>query len=122
MNKLINSFDIDGVIYMGEKLKGVHPGPDDVIITGRSYQEQAETVHMLTERGIINPVYFNPLPFDQKTRKTSGMHKARTLFYLEQMGHRIGIHFEDDLIQAEEIRKVMPHINIVILDHNLTQK
>lgn len=121
-NKIINSFDIDGVIYMGDSFTGVYPGPDDVIITGRSYEEREVTEKMLKSRGINNKLYMNTIPFKDKTRKSSGQHKARTLFYLEQMGYRIGIHYEDDEIQAEEIRKVMPHINIVMLEHELTEK
>jgi hypothetical protein len=121
-NKIINSFDIDGVIYMGDAFTGVFPGPDDIIITGRSFEEADITNKMLQARGIGNKVYMNPLTFDQKSRKSSGQHKARTLFYLEEMGYRFGIHFEDDAIQAEEIRKIMPHINIVMLEHNLTEK
>ena len=121
-NKVINSFDIDGVIYMGDALIGVFPGPDDVIITGRSVEEADVTHKMLQDRGIQNKVYMNPLLFDQKTRKSSGQHKGRTLFYLESIGYRFGIHFEDDPIQAEEIRKIMPHINIVMLQHELTEK
>jgi len=121
-NKIINSFDIDGVIYMGDAFTGVFPGPDDIIITGRSFEEADVTNKMLESRGIANKVYMNPLTFDQKSRKSSGQHKGRTLFYLEEMGYRFGIHFEDDPIQAEEIRKIMPHINIVMLEHNLTEK
>jgi len=121
-NKIINSFDIDGVIYMGDAFTGVFPGEDDVIITGRSYEEGDITMNMLKGRGIFNDVYMNPLPFDQKSRKSSGQHKGRTLFYLEQLGYCFGIHFEDDPIQAEEIRKIMPHINIVMLQHDLTEK
>jgi len=122
-NKVINSFDIDGVIYMGDAFTGVFPGPDDVIITGRSRDDEGEiTTKMLTNRGIYNKVYMNPLKFDEKTRKSSGQHKGRTLFHLEQMGYRFGAHFEDDPIQAAEIRKIMPGINIVMLEHNLTEK
>lgn len=121
-NKTINSFDIDGVIYMGDAFTGVFPGPDDIIITGRSFEEADATNKMLQERGIHNKVHMNPLPFNQKSRKSSGQHKGRTLFYLEELGYRFGIHFEDDPIQAEEIRKIMPHINIVMLEHNLTEK
>ena len=122
-NTVINSFDIDGVIYMGDAFTGVFPGPDDVIITGRSRDDEGEvTKNMLTNRGIYNTVYMNPLKFDEKTRKSSGQHKGRTLFYLEEMGYRFGIHFEDDPIQAEEIRKIMPNINIVMLQHDLTEK
>ena len=122
-NKVINSFDIDGVIYMGDAFTGVFPGPDDVIITGRSRDDEGKvTIDMLTNRGIYNKVYMNPLKFNEKTRKSSGQHKGRTLFYLEEMGYRFGIHFEDDPIQAEEIHKIMPNINIVMLEHNLTEK
>jgi CDP-glycerol glycerophosphotransferase (TagB/SpsB family) len=38
------------------------------------------------------------------------------------MGYRFGCHFEDDPIQAEEIKKIMPHINIVMLQHDLVEK
>lgn len=118
---LINSFDIDGVIYMG-KYGGVFPGPHDIIITGRSKEEEPETSAMLLSKGITNKVFMNPTAFDSKTREDSGRHKGRTLFYLEQTGMRIGIHFEDDPIQAEIIRKMMPHINVVLLQHELVEK
>jgi len=121
MSKLINTFDIDGVIYMG-KYGGVYPGPDDVIITGRSKEEEAETLEMLEYKGISNTVHFNPLPYDQKSRKSSGQHKGRTLYYLEEIGYRIGVHFEDDPIQVEEIKKIMPHVNVVLLQHDLVEK
>jgi hypothetical protein len=121
-NKIINSFDIDGVIYMGDAFTGVFPGPDDVIITGRSYEEADITINMLHSRGIFNEVYMNPLKFDDKTRKSSGQHKARVLNRLLEQGYQIGIHFEDDTIQATEIRAAVPGINIVMLEHNLTEK
>lgn len=117
----INTFDIDGVINMGVH-DGVYPGPNDVIITGRSTEETPETEALLTKKGITNKVYYNSVPFDQKTRKSSGQHKGMTMFYLEEMGYRIGIHFEDDPIQAEEIRKIMPHVNVVLLQHDLVEK
>ena len=120
--KVINTFDIDGVIYMGEDIDGVYPGPSDVIITGRSKEEEAETMTMLRKKGINNEVYMNPLPFDKKSRKTSGQHKGRTMLYLEEMGYRINCHFEDDEIQATEINKIMPHIHVVMLNHNLVEK
>lgn len=118
---LINSFDIDGVIYMG-KYGGVFPGPHDIIITGRSKEEEPETSAMLLSKGISNNVYMNPTPFDSKSREDSGRHKGRTLFYLEQTGMRFGIHFEDDPVQAEIIQKMMPHINVVLLQHELVEK
>jgi hypothetical protein len=119
---LKNSFDIDGVIFMGD-YGGVYPGPDDIIITGRSKEEKPETEAMLKSKGITNKVYYNSTPFDQKTREGSGRHKGQTLFYLEQgTGMRFGIHYEDDPVQAEIIRKMMPHINVVLLQHDLVEK
>lgn len=121
MSKMINTFDIDGVIYMG-RYGGVYPGPDDIIITGRSKEEEKETREMLEFKGITNELYMNPLPYDQKSRESSGQHKGRTMFYLEEMGYKIGVHFEDDPIQAEEIKKIMPHVNVVLLQHDLVEK
>ena len=121
MSKMINTFDIDGVIYMG-KYGGVYPGPNDQIITGRSYEEKEETLEMLKHKGIFNKVHFNSLSFNSKSRKSSGQHKGRTMFYLEEAGYNIGIHFEDDPIQAEEIKKIMPHVNVVLLQHDLVEK
>lgn len=121
MSKMINSFDIDGVIFMG-KYGGVYPGPNDIIITGRSKEEEKETREMLEFKGIRNELFMNPLPYSQKSRVSSGQHKGRTLFHLEEIGYRFGCHFEDDPIQAEEIKKIMPHINIVMLQHDLVEK
>ena len=122
MNKVINSFDIDGVIFMGNGVGGVYPGPDDIIITGRSKEEEEETIEMLHSKGIFNDVYFNPLSFDQKTRESSGAHKGRTMYYLEEMGIRIAIHFEDDPVQIEQINKIMPNVQTVLLQHDLVEK
>ena len=116
-----NSFDIDGVIFM-DKFNGVYPGSNDVIITGRSKEEKTETEVMLKSKGITNKVYYNKLPFNKKTRESSGHHKGQTLLYLEKMGMRFGIHYEDDPVQAAIIRKMMPHINVVLLQHDLVEK
>ena len=118
----MNSFDIDGVIYMGKDYDGVYPGIRDTIITGRSFEEKDETIAMLQYKGITNKVYFNPLPFEQKTRITSGQHKGRTIQALITLGIPIGIHFEDDPIQAEEIKKIVPSVNVVLLHHDLVEK
>lgn len=118
----MNTFDIDGVIYIRKGLMGVRPGPDDIIITGRSYEEEVETRKMLLEAGIKNPVFFNPLKFDHKSRAGSGVHKANILNKLKADGNDVQIHFEDDPIQIEEIKKLCPWINIVHLDHDLTYK
>lgn len=120
--KAINSYDIDGVIYMGEGVNGVKPGAEDIIITGRSKEDREETEQMLLSRGITNPLYMNNKRGDFNDRRQSGQHKAMTLFYLEQLGYRFNCHFEDDPVQVEAIRQMMPHINIVHLDHNLIDK
>ena len=115
----MNSFDIDGVIYIRKDLIGVRPGPDDIIITGRSFEERKETETMLFNAGIFNRVYYNPLPYADKTRESSGLHKADVL---NKFKDDIVIHFEDDPIQINAIKKLCPWVNIVHLNHELTNK
>lgn|SRR5574343_210598 len=118
----ISTFDIDGVIFISPEVGGVHPGPNDVIITGRSFEEQPETERMLHRRGIYNNVLYNPLPFDQKTRETSGHHKARCIKGLQDVGYEVVCHYDDDEIQAAIIREECPGVNLVMLVHDLTEK
>lgn len=117
-----NTFDIDGVIYLNKEIGGLYPGPNDVIITGRSIEEEPETKKMLHARGIHNQVYFNPLPFNQKSRESSGEHKAAVINSLITLGFTVGCHFEDDEIQAAVIRKKCPMIPVVMVVHDLTTK
>lgn len=117
----INTFDIDGVINMGE-YDGVYPGPSDVIITGRSYEEVPETLKLMDIKGIKNNIHFNRLPFKEKTRESSGEHKVKTIKELIDQGFTVGIHFEDDPIQAKIIEKALPGVKIVLLVHNLVEK
>lgn len=112
-----NSFDIDGVLTIG-----IFPGPNDIIITGRSFEESSETLEMLKNKGIVNDVYYNPLLYDEKTRVSSGKHKATTLNRLKDQGLEIGNHFEDDEIQKEIIERECPWINVIHVVHNLTNK
>lgn len=109
----INSYDIDGVITVG-----ITPRPEDIIITGRSYEEAKETLEYLHSRGIYNQVFFNPVRYNEKSRESSGEHKARILKALEGM---VGKHFEDDIIQKQKIEEVVD-IPVVLLEHNLTNK
>jgi hypothetical protein len=113
----INTFDIDGVIYFGDEVTGVRPCEDDIIITGRPYHDREETVGMLEHRGIYNKLYMNPLDRDDSNygREASGIFKAHTLTMLMNMGYEIAMHFEDDPIQIEEIKKVHPNLQIVHL-------
>jgi len=117
----INSFDIDGVIFMGQ-YDGVYPNRRDIIITGRSVEEMRETLAMLNDKHIQNHVYFNPISFNNKTRESSGRHKGNTIKKLRESGLEIGLHFEDDPIQIEEILKIVPDQKIVYLQHDLVPK
>ncbi len=118
--KIINTFDIDGVIFMGE-YGGVYPGPDDIIITGRSFQEEKETLEMLESKGIKNKLFLNPRHFSKKTRQSSGKHKANIISKLKQR-YIVGIHFEDDPVQAKEITDVHPDVHVILLVHDLVEK
>lgn len=119
--KTINTFDIDGVIFMGIH-DGVYPGKNDIIITGRSFQEKPETELMLKNKGITNKVIYNELPFSNKSRSSSGYHKAEAIKSLQEQGFSIGIHFEDDPIQAAVIRSMCDNVHVVLLQHELVEK
>lgn len=122
MRPKIRTFDIDGVIYLNKDILGLRPEPNDLIITGRSFEEEPETKTMLERRQIYNHVYFNPLKFDEKTRISSGQHKGHTLNKLKEEGHNIMYHIEDDEIQVAEIKKIAPWVNVLHLVHDLTEK
>jgi hypothetical protein len=100
----MNGYDLDGVIT-----KGIKPKRRDVIITGRSYEEAAETYSYLFRSGIFNAVYFNPVPFDEKTLENSAKWKA-------QMSQRllVNIFFEDDERQAKIMREVLENVKISV--------
>lgn len=116
------SFDIDGVINMGA-YPGVYPGPNDILITGRSFEERPETEALLEQKGLSHHLLFmNTVPFEEKTRRQSGIHKGETIAYLNSCGYNIVIHFEDDPIQMEEIKKLNPDLPVVLLKHDLTEK
>lgn len=103
----ISSYDIDGVIFLGEgRVSGLTPGKNDLIITGRSFEEAGETYDYLHSRKIYNPVAFNLLRFDQKTRESSGHHKVKVIkqFNRNSPDYRVAIHYEDDPVQVEIIR------------------
>lgn len=107
---------------MGPDKTGVYPGPHDIIITGRSFEEQNETRALLRSRGILNEVFMNPVPLSESTRTKSGIHKGETMKLLIERGLEIQIHFEDDPIQAAEIRKIVPEVVVVMLEHELVEK
>ena len=117
MNK-INTFDFDGVIYMGPDFAGMRPCKDDIIITGRPLEESKFVYKILSERDINNPVYFNPTPRkDPKySREQSGKWKAEVITNLK-LRYNIGLHYEDDKIQSDIINHYHPEIKIVHIQH-----
>lgn len=118
----IRTFDIDGVIAINRKIGGLRPDPHDVIITGRSFEEREETMIMLERRQIYNKVMFNDLPFDEKTRESSGYHKANCIKALFSAGYNVVAHFEDDEIQAAVIRQECKDVPVIMIVHDLTEK
>lgn len=113
----VNGFDCDGVITVG-----IYPGPNDIIITGRSYEEKPETSAMLEKLGIDNMIFYNNIAFDKKTRQSSGEHKADRIKKLRDVGIVINNFFEDDPIQKEVIERECPWVNVVHIVHELTEK
>jgi hypothetical protein len=101
------------VIYLGKDHYGLFPGPSDIIITGRSFEEQPETDKMLFERGIKNHVFYNPLKFDEKTRESSGIHKAKVMNALHRVGVQVKYHYEDDPVQIQMIKEIAPHVTVI---------
>jgi hypothetical protein len=112
----INSYDLDGVVSVG-----ITPREEDIIVTGRSFEEAPETYRYLHSRGIYNAVFFQPCCFENKTRSGSGTHKAAVLKKLLENGITVDRHFEDDEIQKQAI-EAMLDIPVVLLVHELTEK
>lgn len=98
-------YDIDGVIT-----EGIVPLADSVIVTGRSFEEAPETYYMLHSKGIFNAVYFNPVPFIEKTIENSGEWKGKICKLLS-----ITWFYEDDVRQAEIIKSMNKEIQILLI-------
>ncbi len=90
----MNGYDFDGVISTGIRPESRH----DVIITGRSYEESAETYSYLIKNGIFNAVYFLPVKFDDKHPDKSAYWKASMIL---QLG--VDVFYEDEDRQAKII-------------------
>ena len=94
----MKGYDFDGVVSYGIK-----PEEGSVIITGSSYQEAAR---ILPISGNI-PVYFNPIPIEQKTNKNAAAWKV-------EMIKRLAIDewFDDDLYTIDIIKNNCPEIKV----------
>lgn len=119
----IISYDIDGVIYFGAgQPPGLTPPKNAVIITGRSIDEQQETINMLHSRQIYNTLYMNPIKWENKTRESSGLFKSKILNNLKSTGNNILYHIDDDLIQIEIIKRECPWLLVIQLDTPFVEK
>ena len=61
---------------------------------------------------------YNPLKRSDPTysREASGKHKAETIKELQKThGYTVGMHFEDDQVQIDEIKKLHPNLQIIHL-------
>ena len=94
----MRGFDYDGVIT-----KGMLPGTNDVIITGRCPEDVERTYSDMESRGIkFRTVYFMPPKFKQRGtiegRENTGRWKALMIELLE-----LSEFFEDDSVQFKTI-------------------
>lgn len=119
----INAFDFDGVVSLG-----ITPGKNDIIITGRCYDEAHIIYKELNKRGIKNAVFFNPISYDVRGDHTasariySGEHKARTLKQLQKNCTNVLCFFEDDPLQAKIIKESGWGGNVVLVCSDLVEK
>lgn len=103
----MNSYDIDGVLLINGELVLRPAYVTDVIITGRSFEEESETLKFLDSCDVMNEVIFNPIPWKEKTRVLSGIHKGNTIVKYMEKGYRINRHYEDDEVQKVEIERIV---------------
>lgn len=119
----MNGYDFDGVVSIG-----LHPTDQDIIITGRSFDEAHIVNKILRERNINCAVYYNPIRTidretgTEKSRKCSGKHKAEIIYLLKCNGVILDKFFEDDELQIKVIKNMHRDLNIVHLIHDLVTK
>ena len=107
----INTLDIDGIIDQG----GFCLSKDDIIITGRSYEEAEEISKLMIRKKINNRIFYNPIELKNKTRENSAQHKVIILSSLISQGYNVETHFDVDEIQVEIIKKLCPSVKVVLL-------
>ena len=100
-------YDFDGVITAGV----VPLDKADLVVTGRSEDEEEFIVNELQKRNVKSKFYLNPVSLEYRTTGTyksrilSGVHKANTVNIL--LNGNDNIFFEDDPIQAVLIRELV---------------
>ena len=67
-------------------------------------------------------MFLSPHKFEEKTRVKSGIHKGNTIWQLFKQGILVQNHFDDDIVQIKEIRKIIEQhglkTNVIWIDHN----
>lgn len=119
---MINSYDFDGVVYI-PRHRGLVPRQNDIIVTGRVVSERQFVEGVLEDHKIkVAEVFLNNIELYERTRYKSAVHKGTTLNKLRDASLEIGLHFEDDPLQAEVVKELCPWLNVVLLTHNLVEK
>lgn len=115
----INSFDYDGTLTTGAFAPVVG---QDIILTGRCYNEAAQVFAGLSKLGIENiPIFFNPMhysirgDFTEEARLKSATHKVKVLSELAK--HHDVTHWDDDPVQIEYIRKHVPTVKLIQVEN-----
>lgn len=108
--RILKTYDIDGVIYLNGAV-GLRPTEHDYIVTGRSFVEKDSTERWLAENDIkYKKIYFNQTPYEEKTRASSGEHKARIIAMLLTIYYNdidFLVHYEDDPEQINVINGLL---------------
>lgn len=103
-------FDFDGVVSLG--FVPSHALRDRaVIVTGRTLEESKPTLEFLHDKQLWLPVFFNPVPFSEKSIHASATHKARVCQLLG-----ITTFYEDCGQQAEIISEFARGVRVCLIE------
>lgn len=120
--------DLDGVVKINNKL-GIRPTNNDIIVTGRCFDEYKIVMKFLRRFNIDIPVYFNPISIHQRgthtkqSRICSGLHKSRIIKAFIDNNVQIDSILEDDPIQRSLIKYSLPkHLQHLVIKINSSVK
>ena len=117
---MIKSYDFDGVIYSPSYLElMIRPtSNDDVIITGRTYEEAYLVLPWLKNKDIYCNVFFNPISLSENNRELSALHKVNIINKLLKNQFKLIGHYEDDPFQYDILKQKLPDdFPIILVDH-----
>lgn len=115
----VNSYDYDGTLTTGAFAPVVG---QDIILTGRCYNEAKQVFDGLKKLGIENiPIFFNPMhysvrgDFTEEARLKSAAHKVDILSKLS-VDYDV-THWDDDHIQLAYIQKHVPTVKLIQVEN-----